>query len=94
MKKIDCNPHDRYSIIEYQSFNISSLVCIFGKEVKRFRSNYLDLLFERQDIKVSTFINLFNFSYSNFKLGQNDNIDFSVNFPLKPSFDEQQIPKR
>ncbi len=39
---------------------MSSLVCAFGKRIRRFRSNYLDLLFERQNIEVDIFTGLLN----------------------------------
>lgn len=73
---------------------MSSLVCAFGKGVKRFKSNYLNLLFERWHIGVSTFTSFFNFSYNSFKLEQSDSIDLTASFSLKPSFGEQKIPKR
>ncbi len=71
---------------------MSSLVYIFGKGMRRFRSNYLDLLHKRQDIRVIIFTSLFNFSYNSVKLEQNDTIDFSKSFLLKLSLGEQWIP--
>ncbi len=73
---------------------MSSLVCVFDKGVKRYKSNYLDLSFEHQDVKVGTFTGFFDFSCNSFKLGQSNSIDFSASFLLKLFFDEQQIPKR
>lgn len=94
IRRIDCNLEDRYSVVEYQSFNISSLVCIFGEKLGKFKSNYLDLSFEYHDVGIGTFTGIFNFSSSNFKLGQSDSIDVNANFSLKICFDGQQIPKR
>lgn len=73
---------------------MSGLVCAFGERMGSFEGNYLDLLFKHQDIGVGIFTCLFNFSYSSFKLGQNNNINLSVSFPLKIFFSEQQILKR
>lgn len=73
---------------------MSGLICIFGKKVGSFRRNYLDLLFKHQDIGISTFTDLFNFSCNNFKLEQINSINFTVSFFLKLSFGEEQIPKR
>ncbi len=73
---------------------MGSLICAFGKGVRKFKSNYLDLSFERQDIGIGTFTGLSNSSCNSFKLGQSDSIDFSANFPPKLSFGEQQIPKK
>lgn len=73
---------------------MSDLICAFGKGVKGFEGKFLDLLFEHQDIGINTFISLFNFSCSSFKLGQSDNIDFNICYSLKLFFGKQQIPKK
>lgn len=65
---------------------MSSLVCVFGERMKSFRDNYLDMLFERQDVQIAIFTNLFYISYRSFNLRQNDNIDFSASFFLKLFF--------
>lgn len=64
------------------------MVCVFSKEVGSFKGNYVDLFFECQAVRIGRFISLFYFSYSIFKLKQNDSIEFSVSFFLKLSFDE------
>lgn len=65
---------------------MNNLVCIFGKKVETFKSNYLDLLFKHQNIRISLFTDLIYFSCSSFKLRQNNNIYFSISFSLKLSF--------
>ena len=89
IRKIDRNPQQKHFVTQHQSFDISGLVCAFGKGVGSFGGNYLNLLFEHQDVGISTFIGLFNFSCNSFKLGQSDSIDFSASFSPKLSFGEQ-----
>lgn len=67
---------------------MNGLICRFNKKMKRFRGNHLDLSFGYQDVEINIFIGFFNFSYNNFQLEYNDNIDFSVSFSLNFSFDK------
>lgn len=62
---------------------MNSLICAFGKKIQRLRSNYLDLLFKCQDIRVNIFTGLFNFNYGSFKFRQSDSIDINASFSLK-----------
>ena len=91
---VDCYPKNGHSVIQYQRFDMNGLVCVFSKGVGSFRGNYLNLLFERQDVGISIFTGLSNFNSSSFKLEQSDGINFSASFLLKLSFGKQQIPKR
>lgn len=68
---------------------MNNLICIFGKKVRSFKGNYLNLLFECQDIGINTFTNLSNFNSSSFNLRQSNNINFSANFFPKNFFDGQ-----
>ena len=69
IRRIDCNPQERFSVTQNQSLDINGLVCAFSKGVGSFGGNYLNLLFKHQDVRISTFTSTFNFSFSSFKLG-------------------------